>query len=152
MTTPTILSVDDNFADQNLIAIAFEEISSDCHIEFVKNGEEAFLNIKNKKPDLILLDMNLPRVTGQEVMAQVREDVECKEIPIVFFTGAKPTAEMTATCEQDHTFYVTKPDGIEAFFAAVKAIDDYAHEMVDTPGRATFHGDKLRLLNEPLAS
>ncbi len=98
MSELTILSIDDNSSDQKLMELAFKEIDSGTNLQLVVNGDEAISYLwklgpyaQARRPDLIILDLNLPKITGPEVIAQVRNDPSLKAIPIVVFTRRSPS-------------------------------------------------------------
>lgn len=151
MTKLNMLSVDDNAADQRLIALAFEASGSDTDLHLVRNGDEAISYLMRKgdyaqasRPDLILLDLNLPKLSGREVLAMIRSTPKLQEIPVVVFTGAKTPLELATRFDIDRTVYAVKPDGVEAFFAAVAAIESYGRKMVAGPEACSEHAQKLR--------
>ena len=149
----TILSVDDNVADQKLIALALKAANSYVDLHTLGNGDEAIACLRRRgkyasapRPDLIILDLNLPKVSGADVMREIRRDASLKDIPVVIFTGAKLSREMAALCEHNFSFYVVKPDGLTAFFAVIRAMEEYARSMVETPRSDIEDGEKLRRL------
>src|SRR3989338_8846826 len=146
MSRLSILSVDDNFGDQKLIALALKAANSDTDLQTVGNGDDAISYLLKRgkyaratRPDLIILDLNLPKVSGPNVMRKVRSEPSLKEIPVIIFTGAKASRDMAAFCELNSSFYVVKPDGLDAFFAAIRTIEEYARRMVETPKRGIDH-------------
>ncbi len=149
-----ILSVDDNSSDQKLISIAFRALRSETEVRFLENGDEAlsFLHKSGpysqaERPDLLMLDLNLPKVSGSEVIAQVRQDENLRDIPIVLFTGSQTNEEIESVCDEDRTLYVGKPTGVDHFVAAIGAIDEYARGMSELPQKVKEHASKLRRLD-----
>lgn len=127
-----ILLVEDNEGDILLTIEAFEESKFDCRINVVKNGQDAldylfkrgtFLN--SQKPDLILLDINIPIFSGHEVLKQIKENVNLKKIPVIMLTTSSSKRDIDLAYENHTNSYVTKPLTMIDFLEAIKKIEDF---------------------------
>ncbi len=134
----TILLAEDSVADQKLFELALED-AGDTQLEIVSDGSEALLFLKKvgkyadaPRPDLVVLDLNLPKVSGFEILAEMRKSPTLKPLPVVLFSGAKPTSEMLMACEGAN-LYVVKPDGMEKYFAIVKSLANYCRDILKFP-------------------
>ena len=87
------------------------------------------------RPDLILLDLNLPKMDGREVLAQIKEDNSLKTIPTVVFTTSEAEADIVASYQLQAHSYISKPVELEAFQDIVKGINDYWTKKAKLPQR-----------------
>jgi two-component system, chemotaxis family, response regulator Rcp1 len=127
-----ILIVDDNPGDLRLTAEALKEGQVQNRLHTAKDGIEAiaFLRRKGKymdapRPDLILLDLNMPRMNGRELLAEIKEDSELKHIPVVMLTGSREMDDIVRTYDLRANCYVTKPIDLEQYMMTVKSITDF---------------------------
>ena len=127
-----ILLVEDNPGDVRLTREALKEgkVLNELHV--VEDGEEAlaFLHREGKhaqaaRPDLILLDLNLPKKDGREVLAEIKEDPSLRRIPVVILTVSKAEEDIIRTYDLHANCYVTKPVDLEQFIEVVKSIEDF---------------------------
>jgi two-component system, chemotaxis family, response regulator Rcp1 len=130
--TPEILLVDDNPADANLTCEVLATSERQSHITTVPDGEEAlaFLHRSGKydkasRPDLLILDLNLPRKDGRAVLAEVKADPELNEIPVVVFTTSRSGRDIERCYELGANCYVSKPGNLGQFFSAVRSIENF---------------------------
>jgi two-component system, chemotaxis family, response regulator Rcp1 len=135
-----ILLVEDSPGDVRLTRELLKESKVRSTLEAVDNGVEAmaFLRREGKyrdarRPDLILLDLNLPRKDGREVLAEVKGDPDLKRIPVVVLTSSKADADVLKTYNLHANCYVTKPVGLEQFATVVKSIEDFWLAIVKFP-------------------
>lgn len=149
MTTPTwssppasILLVEDNPADARLAIEAFRENRLDNPVKVVGNGEEAvaYLNAcKEQKngslPALILLDLNLPRKDGREVLAEIKADEALKSIPVVVLTTSQAEEDIRTVYALSGNCYVTKNPDIEQFIETVRLLGEFWLKTVRLPPR-----------------
>jgi chemotaxis family two-component system response regulator Rcp1 len=136
-----ILLVEDNPGDVQLTREALEEGKVKNHLHVVSDGVEAleFLRRRGRhegavRPDLVLLDLNLPRKDGREVLAEVKEDPELRRIPVVVLTTSDAEADIVRTYELHANCYIRKPVDLEQFLEVVKSIDDFWLTVVKLPG------------------
>lgn len=135
-----ILLVEDNPADADLTIEKLETSKILHEIAIVKDGIEAmnFLlkkgNYKNAfRPDLILLDLNLPRKDGREVLAEVKSIPGLKRIPVIILTSSQAEEDIVKTYELQASAYVTKPVDLTGFGKIVKAIEGFWFSVVRFP-------------------
>jgi CheY-like chemotaxis protein len=127
-----ILLVEDNEGDIVLTMDAFEESKINTNISVVRNGQEAvdFLYKRDRfteenKPDLILLDINIPILNGHEVLKIIKQDTELKKIPVIMLTTSSNTRDINLSYENYANSYVTKPIEMEDFLKAILKIEEF---------------------------
>jgi CheY-like chemotaxis protein len=132
MRTINILLVEDNLADIRLTKEALSEGKIDNTLYVVKDGVQAmdFLHKRSPfadavTPDLILLDLNIPRKSGQEVLKEIKQDAKLKSIPVVIITTSCSEQDVAKTYANDANCYITKPVDFEQFAYVVRIIDDF---------------------------
>jgi len=135
-----ILLVEDSPGDVRLTQEALKEgkVLNELHV--VGDGVEAlaFLHKQGKythvaRPDLILLDLNLPKKDGREVLAEVKEDPNLRRIPVVILTVSKAEEDIIRTYDLHANCYITKPVELEQFIQVVKSIEDFWLCIVKLP-------------------
>jgi len=137
-----ILLVEDNPGDVRLTRELLKESKIHNNLAVVDNGEDA-LNFLRRgarypdapAPDLILLDLNLPRKNGAEVLASIKSDPALRRIPVVVLTSSKAEEDIAKTYDLHANCYISKPVGLEQFAAVVKSIDDFWLSIVKLPTR-----------------
>jgi two-component system response regulator len=142
-TSPiTILLVEDDPGDVTLTreAFAHHRVRNELHV--VSDGVEALAYLRREgeyadaeRPDLILLDLNLPKVDGREVLAAVKDDPDLSVIPIVVLTTSEAEEDVLKSYQLHANAYVTKPVDFDAFIKAVQQIDDFFVTVVRLPGQ-----------------
>ena len=138
-----ILLVEDNQGDVRLTVEAFKESGLRANqLSVVTDGVEAmaFLRRTGKylhapRPDLILLDLNLPRKDGREVLAEIKNDEELKRIPVVILTTSKAEQDISRTYNLHANSYIAKPVDLDRFLTVVKEINDFWFSVVTLPGK-----------------
>jgi CheY-like chemotaxis protein len=138
-----ILLVEDNPADVRLTQEALKEAANaTTRLHVASDGAEAleFLNREGEhagapRPDLMLLDLNLPRVDGRQVLAQVKSDPELRRIPVVVLTTSPSEDDIIHAYDQHVNSYIRKPVDLDHFLDVLKAIDDYWLGSVTLPPR-----------------
>ena len=135
-----ILLVEDNPGDVRLTVEALKEGKVRNRLHIAKDGMEAmdFLHRRGDysdvpRPDLILLDLNLPKKDGHEVLAEIKEDPELKRIPVVVLTGSKAGEDVLKTYNRHANRYITKPVDWDQFITVVKSINDFWLTIVRLP-------------------
>jgi len=135
-----ILLIEDNPGDVRLTEEALKEGKVLNNLNVVEDGEEAlkFLYRQDKyqnapRPDLILLDLNLPRKDGREVMAKLKADMTLKRIPIVVLTTSQAEQDIIESYELGVNCYITKPVDLDQFLDVVKSIEDFWLTVVTLP-------------------
>ncbi|HEY6495967.1 MAG TPA: response regulator [Trebonia sp.] len=136
-----VLLVEDDEGDVLMTREAFEfyKIGNTLHV--VTDGEQAVQFLRRTgpfpdapRPGLILLDVNLPRLSGLEVLAQLKEDPELRLIPVVMLTTSQAEEDILRSYELHANAYVSKPVDFEHFIEAIRQIDDFFLTLVQLPG------------------
>lgn len=137
-----ILLVEDNPGDARLTLEAMREAKMSNRIHVVEDGVEAmeFLRRQGRfgdapRPDLILLDLNLPRKDGREVLAEVKADPDLKRIPVVVLTTSRAEEDVVRAYDLHANCYVTKPVDLAQFMKIVALIDEFWVNVVTLPGK-----------------
>jgi CheY-like chemotaxis protein len=135
-----ILLVEDNPGDARLTRETWKESKLLNHLSVVADGVEAmaFLRREGKyvnaaHPDLILLDLNLPKKDGREVLAEIKADEQLRRIPVVVLTTSNAEQDILKTYELHANCYITKPVDLEQFSAVVKALTEFWFTIVKLP-------------------
>ncbi|MGW7275853.1 response regulator [Streptomyces sp. NPDC054864] len=147
MTTPSaapvdVLLVEDDPGDELMTREAFEDNKIRNNLHVVRDGEEAldFLYQRGEytgvpRPDLILLDLNLPKYDGRQVLEKVKSDPDLQDIPVVVLTTSAAEEDILRSYKLHANAYVTKPVDLDQFIAAVRQIDDFFVQVVRLPRR-----------------
>ena len=133
-----VLLVEDDPGDVVLIQEAFEHNKVRNRLHVVGDGVEAmkFLRDGGERPDLILLDLNLPRKDGREVLAEVKGDADLRSIPVVVLTTSKAEEDILRSYDLHANAYVTKPVDFNRFIEVVRQIDEFFVTVVKLPNRS----------------
>jgi CheY-like chemotaxis protein len=147
MTRPTgspieILLVEDNPGDVRLTVEGLNEGKVHNNLHVAKDGVEALAFLRKEgdysdavRPDLILLDLNLPRKDGREVLADIKADPDLKTIPVVVLTTSRAEQDVLHSYQLQANCYITKPVDLEQFIHVVKSIEDFWLTVVTLPRR-----------------
>ncbi|GAB3114303.1 response regulator [Streptomyces calidiresistens] len=137
-----VLLVEDDPGDELMTREAFEDNKIGNTLHVVRDGEEAldFLYRRGAhpdapRPDLILLDLNLPKYDGRQVLQQIKSDADLAHIPVVVLTTSAAEEDILRSYKLHANAYVTKPVDLDQFIAAVRQIDDFFVQVVRLPGR-----------------
>lgn len=137
-----VLLVEDDPGDVLLIEEAFEFNKVRNRLRVVSDGVEALAFLRREgrfadapRPGLILLDLNLPRKDGREVLSEVKDDAELRSIPVVVLTTSKAEEDILRSYDLHANAYVTKPVDFDRFIEVVRQIDDFFVSVVRLPGR-----------------
>ena len=136
-----ILLVEDNDGDIRLTKEALREGGRLAHnVSVVRDGVEALAFLRGDasysdavRPDIILLDLNLPRKNGKEVLAEIKQDDQLKSIPVIVLTTSKAEQDIVESYNLYANCYVTKPLNLDQFFEAVKSIEDFWLRVANLP-------------------
>lgn len=141
-----ILLVEDNPGDADLAREALENSKMHNTLHVVGDGVEAmaFLRKQGKyagspRPELILLDLNLPKKDGREVLAEIKSDEKFKRIPVVILTTSKAEEDILKTYNLHANCYITKPIDLSQFMKVVKSIEDFWLTIVKLPPNGAKH-------------
>ena len=131
----TVLLIEDDPGDVVLIQEAFEHNKVANTLRVVGDGVEAmdYLRSGDARPDLILLDLNLPRKDGREVLAEIKQDPGLRTIPVVVLTTSEAEEDIVRSYDLHANAYVTKPVDFERFIEVVRQIDDFFVSVVKLP-------------------
>jgi chemotaxis family two-component system response regulator Rcp1 len=137
-----ILLVEDNPGDVRLTIEALREGKVHNELTVAGDGEQALALLRRQgehadapRPDVILLDLNLPRKDGREVLAEIKSDEDLRRIPVVILTTSKAEEDILRSYALHANCYVTKPVNLEQFITVVKSIEDFWFSIVRLPDR-----------------
>ena len=146
MTTPhylrpiEILLVEDNPGDVRLTQEAARETKVHNNIHVVANGQDAMAFLRHEgrfhavpRPDLILLDLNMPGMDGREVLRQIKSDTDLRRIPVVIITSSQAEEDILHAYDLQAACYVTKPVDLDQFIKVVKHIENFWLTIVKLP-------------------
>lgn len=136
-----ILLVEDNPGDVRLTAGALRDAKVRNHLNVVGDGVEALAFLRREgpyaeapRPDLILLDLNLPKKNGREVLAVIKGNPALKRIPVVILTSSNAEQDIVKSYDLHANCYITKPIDLEQFITVVQSIEDFWLTIVTLPG------------------
>jgi chemotaxis family two-component system response regulator Rcp1 len=137
-----VLLVEDSPGDVRLTQEAFRDAKVHINLHVASDGAEAmaFLERQGKyanapRPDLILLDLNLPKKDGREVLAELKESPDLKSIPVVILTTSASETDIQGSYQHHANCYITKPVDLEGFLKVVSSIDSFWLSVVQLPRR-----------------
>lgn len=135
-----ILLVEDNPGDARLTQEAFREGKLSNRLTVVGDGVEALAYLRRAgtyaasvRPDIVLLDLNLPKKDGRDVLAEVKGDEQLRRIPIVILTTSTSEQDILKAYDLHANCYITKPVNLEQFLTVVKSIEDFWLSIVTLP-------------------
>lgn len=135
-----VLLVEDNPGDADLVIETLEQGKLRLEISVVVDGAQALARLLRQtpyeaaeRPDLILLDLNLPKVGGREVLARIKQEPALREIPVVVLTSSDAEHDIVGSYQLGANCYVTKPVGLVAFQSIVQAIEGFWFTVVKLP-------------------
>ena len=135
-----ILLVEDNPSDVRLVQEGLKDGKLRNSLNVVGDGEDALAFLRNEgeyqdapHPDLILLDLNLPRVDGREILTQIKSCPELKRIPVVVLTTSKSEEDILRSYELQANCYITKPVDLDQFITIVQSIEEFWLTIVRLP-------------------
>ncbi|MEV4537888.1 response regulator [Asanoa sp. NPDC049518] len=139
-----VLVVEDDLGDLALVENAFAEQGVASSLHHVADGVDAlaFLRRENgyadaPRPDLILLDLNMPRVDGRQVLEQIKQDEDLRSIPAIVFTTSAATPDIVSSYRSHANAYVTKPIDLDEFDRVVAEIRDFFGRTASLPRTAS---------------
>ena len=135
-----ILLVEDNPGDVRLTREALREGKVRNNLNVVGDGVEALAYLRRQgkyagavRPDLVLLDLNLPKKDGREVLAEVKEDPELRHIPVVVLTSSQAEQDIVRAYDLHANCYVSKPVDLDQFITVVKSVNEFWFTIVKLP-------------------
>jgi len=137
-----LLLVEDNPGDVRLIQEVFKDSKFPININTVQTGEDALDYLRqNAKysdavvPELVLLDLNLPKKNGREVLADIKKDSALKDIPVLILTGSHDDSDVRFAYESNANYYIVKPMGTEHFSAMLRYMEDFLVKSLENKGQ-----------------
>ena len=137
-----ILLVEDNPGDARLAQEAMKEAKVKNNLHWVEDGVQALSFLRREegyeqvpRPDVVLLDLNLPKKDGREVLADIKSDDRLKTIPVVVLTVSKDEKDILKSYDLHANCYITKPLDLDSFLEVVKSIEDFWLTIVKLPQR-----------------
>jgi CheY-like chemotaxis protein len=138
--TVEILLVEDNPGDVRLTVEAFKEGKMGNHLQIARDGVEALEVLRRQgqhsdaaRPDLILLDLNLPKMDGREVLAEIKQDPDLRRIPVVVLTTSDAEQDIARSYDLHANCYITKPVDMGQFIEIVQRIEGFWLTIVKLP-------------------
>lgn len=137
-----ILLVEDNLGDIRLTTEAFKEGKLLNHITVMRDGTEALAYLRRQekyadaiRPDLILLDLNLPKKDGRAVLAEIKADADLMHIPVIVLTTSEAEQDILRSYQLHANCYITKPVDMDQFMKVIKYVEGYWFSIVRLPPR-----------------
>jgi chemotaxis family two-component system response regulator Rcp1 len=129
--------VEDSSTDAFLIQEALRQVAFDHHVEVVTDGVAALSRLRSgTRPDLVLLDLNLPKKDGREVLAEVKSDPELRSIPVIVLTTSSAPPDVAFAYSHHANSYIRKPLGLDRLVEAAAAIRDFWVRTATLPTQA----------------
>lgn len=148
-TPINILLIEDDSLDVELFSLLVKRNNLECILTHVKDGELAtnylFQDLKQGKvvrPDLIVLDLNLPRKDGREVLKEIKQDATTASIPVLVLTTSRSRADITHCYALHANCYITKPSDLGRFNAIMKSIEEFWFRIAELPARTSKSPEK----------
>ncbi len=140
MRALSILLVEDNPGDVRLIREAFKEVRIEADIEVAEDGEAALARLTHlpealELPDMIILDLNLPKMDGHQVLLELKMDVHLRRIPIVVLSSSRDPKDIVASYNNYANCYIPKPLAFEDYLSVAKGIQEFWLRVVSLPNR-----------------
>lgn len=142
-----ILLVEDSPGDVRLTAEVLKQAKVHNQLRVCRDGQEALTYLQQSvapggagRPDLILLDLNLPRMDGRELLCHIKNDADLRQIPVVILTTSKAEEDILRAYDLHANCYITKPVDLDGFVKVVEAIEDFWFTIVKLPGPAAWRG------------
>lgn len=135
-----VMLVEDDPGDAGLVKAAFASSRFSCLIEHISDGVEAMKRLRamaaegpSSLPDLVLLDLNMPRKSGHEVLAEMKADDDLKDVPVVVLTTSDAERDVAAAYHSGASGFVTKPVDVDALFESIQGILEYWFGLMRLP-------------------
>jgi two-component system, chemotaxis family, response regulator Rcp1 len=132
-----VLLIEDNPGDVRLLQEAFRELQANVHLKVAKDGAEGIEAIEKEAgrglknwPDLILLDLNLPKISGHEVLARIKNNPETRRIPVIVLTSSRAEVDVRRAYDSHANAYLRKPSSLEDLISAAAQIKSFWMEFV----------------------
>lgn len=139
--TIQLLIIEDNPGDVRLLEEAFRELRADVNIHVAKDGAEGLAMVLHSphpkgqwRPDLILLDLNLPKVSGHDVLVRIKSNPKTCRIPIIILTSSRAESDVRRAYESHANAYLKKPSTLDGLMATAQDIKSFWMETATLPG------------------
>lgn len=136
----TLLLIEDNLGDIRLTEEAFRETGDQVDIEVVMDGVEALAYLQQEgkyadkpRPDIIMLDLNLPKWGGRQVLERIKVDAELRRIPVIVLTTSNASADVKTAYDLHANCFIRKPVDFDSFFQIIQHIQDFWLKTVTLP-------------------
>ena len=141
--TLSILMAEDDADDRILLSDAFRDSGVDVALEFVPDGVELMARLQrllddphSKLPDLLLLDLNMPRMDGREALHAIREHAGLKHLPVIVLTTSRAQLDILASYRLGANSFVTKPNRFDDLISVLRSLERYWMDIVQLPSNA----------------
>ena len=138
-----ILIVDDNPGDVDLTKMALRDARIMNEVHTARDGAEAMRFLKRKgeyttamRPDLVFLDLNMPKVDGYKVLEQMKADAELRKIPVIVMSGSSAEADLARCYDAQISAYLVKPSNLDDYFSAIRSIKELWFHVVTLPPKS----------------
>jgi CheY-like chemotaxis protein len=135
-----VLLIEDNPGDVRLLQEAFRELQANIHLQVAKDGAEGIDVIEKQArnghsplPDLILLDLNLPKVSGHDVLARIKNNPQTRRIPVIVLTSSRADVDVRKAYDSHANAYLRKPSSLDDLISAARQIMSFWLECVTLP-------------------
>lgn len=135
-----VLLVEDNPADALLAQESFEESPYSVHLDLVENGEQAMQYLRQEdqyeeapRPDIMLLDLNLPRKDGRQVLAEIKSDDSLRTIPVIIITSSHDQEDVIQSYHLHANCYITKPVNLKRLQKVIQHFEDFWFSIARLP-------------------
>ena len=142
-SAPVILLVEDDVADQEIIKRVVSTGATSATLQIVSDGQEALDYLKREgaytspgsapKPDLVLLDLNMPGLNGFEVLTEIRKDPSVRLLPVIVLTTSDQESDIVQSYERGANSYLTKPVSFDEFVRVIREIDEFWFDLAVLP-------------------
>ena len=132
-----VLLIEDNPADVRLTEEALNESGIPCQLHVVSDGVYALDHLRSPdagRPDLILLDWNLPRMDGREVLREIKQDESLRQIPVVVLTTSRAASDVSRAYDLHANCFITKPVNVLQFFEVIRTVENFWLNTATLPG------------------
>ena len=135
-----VLLIEDNPGDVRLLQEAFRELQANIHLRVARDGAEGIeavekesVNKTRNSPELIMLDLNLPKISGHDVLARIKSNPHTRCIPVIVLTSSRAEIDVRRAYESHANAYLRKPSSLEGLIAAAEHIKSFWMECVTLP-------------------
>jgi CheY-like chemotaxis protein len=135
-----VVLIEDNPGDVRLLEEAFRELHANIHLQVAKDGAEGIDVVEKRvgervqpRPDLILLDLNLPKISGHDVLARLKTNPITRRIPVIVLTSSRADIDVRKAYDSHANAYLRKPSSLDDLISAVQQIKNFWMECVTLP-------------------